>query len=264
MHFASLALRDTLVTFLVTWLAYTLARPFYRMRTAIWTAFLYTVLVHTEPMFLVLFPVLAVFLALKATHHRALSTQYVFLFLTALCVFFVPWTARNVIVYRDVIPVSLEATRYTGPVLRILRDEPATTETDAPGAIHIERPGFFDNQREFWRMMRLYDSPADPARGVPAEPAWSLRHNLATMLNYGILLPFFLAGSAFAFVRRHRAALVLASMVWSYAIVRGFVGATEASRVWVEPCIVLVAVFGAKVLLDLRRAAGETSGNVDS
>lgn len=259
MHFASLASRDVLVTFLLTWIAYTLARPFYRMRSAVWLAFLTTILLHTEPMFLVLLPLLVLFLALKSTHHRALSAQYVFLFAAALIVFFLPWTVRNLAVYRDFVPISLEATRYTAPVSRLVRDTPPTPEVSHPDAITVQKPGFVTNEREFWRAVRLTDAPAAPERGLPAEPAWSLRHNLTSMLSYGILLPFFLAGCIFAFQRRHRAALVLATMVWSYALLRGFLRGNEATRLWVEPLIILVAFYGIKVLLDLRQAAGVPS-----
>jgi 4-amino-4-deoxy-L-arabinose transferase-like glycosyltransferase len=258
-HFASLAHRDVLVTFLLTWLAYALARPFYRMRAAVWTAFLCTLLIHTEPMFLLLVPPLLVFLALASTHHRALSAQYVFLFMTALFVFSMPWTIRNAIVYGDVVPVGLEATRYTAPISRLLRDlPPEVAATTPPEAVTIQRPGFFANEREFWRVVRIADSPGEPARGVAPEPAWSLRHNVAGILNYAILLPFFFIGCAFAVMQRHRAALVLGSMVVSYAVVRGFVGATDASRLWVDPLIILVAFYGVKVLLDRRRAVTET------
>lgn len=256
MHFASLVSRDVLVTFLLTWGAYALARPFFRMRTAVWLAFLTTLLLHTEPMFLVLLPLLILFLALKSTHHRALSAQYVFLFAAALLVFFTPWTVRNLAVYRDFVPISLEATRYTAPISRLVRDEPPTPEVSHPDAVTIHKPGFVTNEREFWRMLRLVDSPADAERGIAAEPAWSLRHNLTSMLNYGILLPFFLVGCIFAYRRRQRAALVLATIVWSYALLRGFLGGNEATRLWVEPLIILVAFYGIKVLLDLRRAAG--------
>lgn len=256
MHLASLAMRDVLVTFLLTWLAYALARPFYRMRTAVWIAFLYTVLAHTEPMFLVLLPLLVLFLAWKSTHHRALNAQYLFLFLSALFVFFLPWTVRNVIVYRDVIPVALEAQRYTAPVARLLRDE--GPESVAPAeAVRIEKPGFLANEREFWRVVRVADSPGDAARGVAPEPAWSLRHNLANLFNYGVLLPFFLVGVIFGWIRRHRAALVLAGIVVSYALLRGFISVGDTARLWVDPMIILVAFYGAKVLLDLRTAAGE-------
>ncbi|HEU4930363.1 MAG TPA: glycosyltransferase family 39 protein [Candidatus Krumholzibacteria bacterium] len=256
MHFATIASRDVLVTLLLTWVAYVLARPFFRMRTAVWLAFLVTLLLHTEPMFLVLVPFLMVFLALKSTHHRALSVQYVFLFMAAMLVFFTPRTVRNFIVYRDLIPISLEATRYTEPVMRLLRDTPPTPPVSHPDAVTVHKPGFITNEREFWRMVRLTESPAAPASGVPAEPAWSLRHNATSLINYGVLLPFFLVGCGFAWIRRHRAALVVASIVLSYAILRGFLGGGEAARLWVEPLIILVSFYGLKVLLDLRRAAG--------
>ncbi|MCI0451188.1 MAG: glycosyltransferase family 39 protein [Candidatus Latescibacteria bacterium] len=259
-YFASLAARDVLVTFLVTWLAYALARPFYRMRTATWIAFLCALLFHTEPMFLVLLPLLIVFLAVGSTHHRVLSAQYVFLFMAALFVFFLPWTIRNFVVYRDVVPVALEAQRYTAPVARILRDAPPEpAATTHPEATVIRRPGFFANEREFWRVARFAASPGDPARGVRPEPAWSLRHNAAGILNYGVLLPFFVAGSIFAVKRRHRAALVLLSTVLGYAVLRGFIGASDYSRLYVEPLIILVALYGVKELLEKRRTAGEAT-----
>jgi 4-amino-4-deoxy-L-arabinose transferase-like glycosyltransferase len=258
MHFASLATRDVLVTFLLTWLAYALARPFYRMRTATWTAFLCMLLLHTEPMFLLLLPVLVVFLGVASTHHRALSAQYVFLFLASLFVFFIPWTARNWVVYHDPVPVSLEATRYTAPVTRFLREgSPEPAAIAHPDAVIIEKPGFLANEREFWRVVRLEPFVGDPKHGLVPEPAWSLRHNATSVLNYGVLLPFFVAGCAFAFSRRQRAALVLASVVLTYAVARGFVGVSDSSRLWIEPLIILLAFYGVKVLLDLRRVAGE-------
>jgi 4-amino-4-deoxy-L-arabinose transferase-like glycosyltransferase len=255
MLFASLALRYVLVTFLTTWLAYTLARPFYRMRTALWTAFLCTLLVHTEPMFLVLIPLLVLFLALRATHHRYLSIQYVFLFVCALFAYMTPWTVRNFVVHRDVVVVSLEATRYTSPIARFIRDAPA--QAAPPEASAGKQPGFFQHEREFWRVVRLEETAGDPERRIAPERAWSLRHNLTNVLNYGLLLPFFVAGVLFAWTRRQRPALVLASIVFSYAIVCGFFGAGDGSRLVVEPLIVSLACYGAKVLLDMRRAAGE-------
>ena len=261
MHYASFMMRDVLVTLLLTWLAYTLARPFHRMRTAVWTAFLCTLLFHTEPMFLILLPLLVVFLAVASTHHRALSAQYVVLFLAALFVFFIPWTVRNFVVYGDIVPVSLEATRYTGPLTRLLSDtipEPEAASAQSVAGT-IQRPGFLDNEREFWRAVRLADSPGDPARGLRPEPAWSLRHNLINVLNYGVLLPFFLAGLVLAWKIRQRAVLVLGSIVISYALLRGFIWEYGA-RLVVEPLIILIAFYGVKVLLEMRQAAGEPAG----
>jgi hypothetical protein len=165
---------------------------------------------------------------------------------------------RNGFVYRDVVPVALEAQRYTAPVARVLRDAPpAPAATTHPEATVIEKPGFFANQREFWRVARFAASPGDPARGIVPEPAWSLRHNVASILNLGVLLPFFVAGLIFAVKRRHRAALVLGSIVISYAVLRGFIGASDYSRLFVEPLIILVALYAVKVLLEMRHAAGQ-------
>jgi 4-amino-4-deoxy-L-arabinose transferase-like glycosyltransferase len=260
MHYASFMMRDVLVTFLLTWLTYTLARPFHRMRTAVWTAFLCTLLFHTEPMFMILLPLLVVFLALASTHHRALNAQYVVLFVAALFVFFLPWTVRNFVVYGDVVPVSLEAARYTRPVARLMHD--ATPEPESasahPLADVVQRPGFLANEREFWRAVRLSDAPGDPSRGVRPEPAWSLRHNVINFLNYGVLLPFFLAGLVLAWKVRQRAALVLGSIVVSYAVLRGFIWEYGA-RLVVEPLIILLAFYAVKVLLEMRRAAGRAA-----
>ena len=76
------------------------------------------------------------------------------------------------------------------------------------------------------------------------------------MLSYVVLIPFFLVGCAFAWKRRQRAALVLASIVWSYALLRGVLGGNEAARLWIEPLFILLSFYGVKVLLDLRQAAG--------
>jgi len=164
MHLASLAMRDVLVTFLLTWLAYALARPFYRMRTAVWVAFLCTLLAHTEPMFLVMLPLLVVFLAWKSTRHRALSAQYVFLFLAALFVFFLPWTTRNLIVRRDgrismpyvgdqmaagITPMVLDSlltTRFSevlrDPILSVIVSQPAPQKVYVLGEVNT--PGRFE------------------------------------------------------------------------------------------------------------------------
>src|SRR5262249_46822159 len=97
--FSSFAIRDTMVTFLFMWFVYALSTPFHRMRSALWLAFLCTLLIMTEPFFLVLLPILLLYLAFFATHHRVLSLQYVFLFAAFILFFNIPWTVRNYAVY---------------------------------------------------------------------------------------------------------------------------------------------------------------------
>ncbi len=251
-HFASIANRDIMTTCLVVWFVYALVTPFHRMRSAIWMGFLYVLLIHTEPMFLVLLPVLLVFLALKATHHPTLNVQYVFLFMATVILVSTPWTIRNYIVHRDLVPVSLKATRYTAPLAHLFR------EAHGPSAPAHGRFGedFFSNEREFWRVVRVTEAPGDPARGIPTEPAWSLRHNASSALNFGLVLPFFVVGIVIGLRRRHREALIIGGTAISYAIVRGFVGGSQHARLAAEPLIVLVAFYGLHELLQIRRAAG--------
>lgn len=256
MHFASIAMRDVMTTFLFVWFVYSLVKPFHRMRGAVGSAVLYALLIYTEPRFLVLLPLVIVFLALWSTHHRALSAQYVFLFMTALLFLSLPWTARNYIVRRELVPISLEAQRYTAPVARLLLETPPPP-APGPEAVVVKRPGFVHNWSEFWRAVRVRDFAGDPARGLAPELAWSRRHNAVSLLNYGILLPFLVVGVVGAVRRRHRAALVMSGATLAYAIVCGWYGGSDRARLPVEPLIVLVAMYGIWVLLDKRRAAGD-------
>jgi hypothetical protein len=210
----------------------------------------------TEPLFLVFLPVLIVYLARFATQHRVLSLQYMFLFLAFLLFCNVPWTIRNYVVHGQFVPVSIEAERYTSPVTRLLQRPAPAPDIQIPAGSQTGEPGFLDNSLEFWRVVRLADAPADPSRGIVAQPAWSLRHNLTSVVTYGVLLPFFLAGIGFALWRRHRATLILAGGALSYAFVRGFMTGDDRPRLVIEPLIILVALYGVRELLRLRSAAG--------
>ena len=259
MYFASVVGRYVFVTFLFVWFVYSLVRPFHRMRGAIWSAILYVALTYTEPMFLLLLPLVLVYLAAWATHHRALSIQYTFLFLTAVVLLNIPWTIRNYVVRRDVVLISLEAAQYTGPIARLLGGSPPEPPL-APGVVTTERPGFRYETVEFWRVARFADAPGDARHGIAPEPAWSFRHNATGLVNFGVLLPLFAVGVAAACKRRHRTALILTGSIVSYAVLRGFYGAAESARLPVEPLIILVAFYGARVLLDARRSGGQSAG----
>lgn len=261
--FASFAIRDTLVTFLFTWFVHALVKPFWRMRTALWLAFLYGLLVMTEPFFLVLLPVVLLYLAFFATHHRMLSFQYVVLFAAFFLFLNIPWTVRNYAVYGQFVPVSFEADRYTAPVARFARSAaPAQKVEVPPAAMVVVQPSFAHNTLEFWRTMRLKDWPADPAHGVAAEPAWSLRHNLVYLVTYGVLLPFMVIGAAFAIRNRHRAALIITGAIASYSLFRGFMTGDDRFRLTIGPLIILLAIHGMRELVKLRERHAPEPGEI--
>jgi 4-amino-4-deoxy-L-arabinose transferase-like glycosyltransferase len=257
-EFVAYPVREITVTFLFTWFAYNLAAPFRRMRVAIWLAFLYTLLIMTEPMFLVLLPVLILYLALFSTQHRVLSFQYLFLFLAFVIFFNVPWTVRNYFVYGRFVPVGIEAEQYTEKVTRMFVREAPAELADVPASAMRGQPGFFENSREFWRVVRLSAAPAVPEKNINAEPAWSLRHNVVSAVTYGVLLPFFAAGVIFAIRRRHRTALILTGAILSYALLRGFMTGDDRPRLLIEPLLILVSFYGVHELLRIRSRAGTT------
>lgn len=254
--YSSYAIRDTMVTFLFTWFVHVLVKPFWRMRTALWLAFIYTLLVMTEPFFLVLLPIILLYLARFATHHRVLSLQYVFLFSVFFLFLNVPWTIRNYSVYGQFVPVSIEAERYTAPVSRLVRSAVPAENVKVPASAVVIQPSFAHNTVEFWRVLRLEPAPADPAHGVDAQPAWSLRHNLISLATYGVLLPFMLAGFVFAVRRRHREALILSGSIIAYALFRGFMTGDDRFRLTIEPLIILTAIYGFHELMKLRSRHG--------
>ena len=254
--FIAYPVREVTITFLFTWFVYNLVTPFRRMRVAIWLAFLYTLVIMTEPMFLVLLPVLIVYLALFSTQRRLLSMQHLFLFLAFLLFFNLPWTVRNYIVYDRFVPVSIEAEQYTEKVTRFLMRPAPEDLSHVPASARRGEPGFLDNSREFWRVVRLAEAPAVPEKSIDAEPAWSLRHNVVSAVTYGVLLPFFVAGAIFAIRRRHRVALILTGAILSYAVLRGFMTGDDRPRLLIEPILILVAIYGMRELLRIRSGAG--------
>jgi 4-amino-4-deoxy-L-arabinose transferase-like glycosyltransferase len=261
--FTSFAIRDTLVTFLFTWFLHGLVKPFRRMRTALWLAFLYTLLVMTEPFFLVLLPVVLLYLAFFATHHRVLSFQYVVLFTAFFLFLNIPWTVRNYAVYHQFVPVSFESDRYTGSIARLARSAVPAQRVDVPPSGMVEvQPSFAHNSMEFWRAIRIKDSPADPAHGVAAEPAWSLRHNLVYLMTYGVLLPFMVIGAVSAIRNRHRVALIITGAIASYSLLRGFMTGDDRFRLTIGPLIILLAIYGMRELVRLRNLHAPQPGEV--
>ncbi len=230
-HFASLAVRDVTVAFLLAFLCHFAVRPFDRFRNAVWIGLIATALVHTSPQFLLLLPPLTIYFLVALNRHRLINIQYTFIFVLTVMTVSLPWTLRNYMVYREFVPVAFEGQNYTRPAARILT-------AGSPFPRERGEPGFVGNTVELWRVVRLNSAPA------LGEPPWSRRHNLVSALTYGLLLPPALWGVWLAIRRRQRAVLVLAGVIVWYSILRGFYGGSERARLPIEPLLMLVAGFG--------------------
>lgn len=258
MHLTSIMVRDVTVTLLLVYVCYLLVRYSTRTHGIILTALAYAVLVHFDPQFLFFLLFVALYLLFGATRHRLLNAQYAFLFLATLLVLLVPWTIRNYRVYGEPIPVALEATKYVEPFKSALGGGDDQGSMKKPAGY---RPGFGRNSVELWRIVKVREQSQT---GTPDQqrvvPAWSLRHNVISIVNYGLLLPFFLLGIWRSVKRRNKTGLVLTAVVVGYYLIRAFYGGSERARLPVEPLIILLAFYAIVEMFERYRASRKPAG----
>jgi hypothetical protein len=245
-HYCSIAGRVVTVGMLVALVCYLLIRYSHTIRGALWTALFYSLLVHFDPQYLLLLPVVVLFYLSSVGRNRLLRLQYTFLFLGTIVLLLAPWTIRNYRVYGDPIPVALEAAQYLWPA----GTAPSDT-ADAVGARGkaVHRPGFWRNSVEYWRVMRLVERRLTASDGESiVVPPWSARHNAVSLVTYGLLLPFFLLGVWFAVRSKNLTGVVLAIAVASMYSIRAFYGGNARTRVPAEPLIILLAFYAVMQL----------------
>jgi|GEM_PF-1911631 len=254
-HFSAILVRDVLTTFLVMWFMHLIVRPFENMRTAVFSGVIFAVLMHVEPAFLLAAPLVVLLLALWSTRHRILSIQFSTLFLVTVVGVSTPWTIRNAAVYHEPVPIALEVTRSLRPIARIVgwaneaqsaRDQLRRLRQAGPPALKRRIHGALYNAVEFWRVTRFWRSPR--------EPAWSLRHNLISSLQFGLLLPGLLLSLWAQLRSRNRAAIALLILVATWFVVRVYMGGSERARLPVEPAIGLLSFYGYAWTLTALRA----------
>lgn len=274
MHASRVFDRDVLSILLLMLVLLLVVRPFVKMRYALLSGLAYTALVHVDPQFLLLLPVFVIFIFFKS-RHRLISIQYLFIFLGTTLVASAPWTFRNYLVYDQPLPIALEARRFLRPVKTVATEPSAGFSQMERKIVTASRARIIErNTVEFWRAARFSgdatperfepapqgespssgapaptEGPPGAARAAPsagrfAEPAWSLRHNLVSVLNYGIMLPFLVIGAVFALRRRDRTALMLTAVILTYFLMRAYLGGSEKTRLVVDPLIILVGFYG--------------------
>ncbi len=263
MQYSSLFTRDVLAVFLLLLTMFLIGRPLKRMRFAVVTGIAYAALIHVDPQFVLLFPLFAVFILLFKSRYNILNLQYFFLFASTVFLVSAPWTIRNQVVYRQVLPVSLEASKYFRP-LKVFVSEKEKTITSIEQRIGTasRTRRIQTNTMEFWRFARFADTPNNgPAGAAPAEPAWSLRHNLISIVSYGLLLPFFLVGMFLAIRKRARPVLMIGATVLIYYVMRAYLGGGERARLLADPLIILIAFYGIVSLTQRFSSQVETTND---
>jgi 4-amino-4-deoxy-L-arabinose transferase-like glycosyltransferase len=254
--FSSLLVRDALSCFILTALVFTLAKPFSRMRNALIAGALFAFLIHIDPQFILLLPLFAAIMLLFISRYLVLNLQYMILFVSFAIIVSLPWTARNYYVYKQLMPVGIEASRFITPV----KDKiPPKVQAMLRGKVPAVSNSRFDriamNSTEFWRVTRMGTAAdADSAsRPISRSGPWSLRHNIISIASYGALLPFFILGIVTVFARKNRAGMIIAATALYYYLIRLFFGGSEKARLQIEPLIILLAFFAIFEIVQMVR-----------
>lgn len=259
LHFASLLNRSVFESLLLVLLLYILSRSFHRMRISIVAGLVYSALVYVNPQYLLLFPLVAVLMLVRATRHVLLNMQYFFLFTSCFLVLLLPWTIRNYIVYKQVIPVALEASQYTRPFTGGFSDSEAVSVSD-PKLVsrHPLSARLKSNGTEFWRITRFGSSRSQEDTSQPPakqSAAWSLRHNVSSIASFGLLLPFFILGMIFSIREKNRAGWILTVTILYYFLMRLVFGGSITARLPIEPLITLLACYAIlRIVHSLRKS----------
>jgi 4-amino-4-deoxy-L-arabinose transferase-like glycosyltransferase len=256
MHLSTMFYRDVLSVLLLVVLVFYLVRPFEKMRFAPIAGVVFALLFHVDPQYILLLPIFVLIILFKS-RHRLINIQYLFLFLSMFIVASIPWTVRNLNVYGQAIPVGFEARRYLRPA-KVVVTEPGRGLSELEQKVVSASRGDLiqTNAVEFWRFARFRDdvppgvAPGDSAYQALAEPAWSLRHNLVSILNFGLVIPFFFLGVVVAVKNRNREGLMLTLVVAAFFLMRSYFGANERIRIPVDPLIILIAFYGLMILVN--------------
>jgi hypothetical protein len=204
-----------------------------RISKSFWLSLIsYSLLIHMDPRYLFYLPFLLVLFVIYGSFKRVMSNYVVFLVLTI--VLLVPWTIRNYLAYGGFVLINVKTldmrdTQSRNPTIeRQIRNNVLNfgvinwtaeksypsqeernqiksglnpnsrtpEEIDAikndvyPDSTFLKRKCF--QFKEFWRPFRFGYAyrPFPDCRFV----YWSTRHNLMSILSYGLLLPFMLYG----------------------------------------------------------------------
>jgi hypothetical protein len=241
----------------------------------------YFLLIHTDERYLFYLPCLVFLFIFYQPVTIGLRNYLIFLSITIIMM--VPWTIRNWITYDRFILIDAYTTdlylennffyyvakdlglfKSTDP-RRIVSDSgpteeerklvkqgmnPAQRSEDElevirediyPATSQIKRMWYYTI--ELWRPLRLsadyYPYPYATFNGK-----WSLRHNMFSLIFYGILLPFMLIGFYFLFKEKNRARFFLLFPILIQTLLHSLSWGIYRYRVPVDAFIIIIAFYG--------------------
>lgn len=277
-RYAELILRDTLSVFLMLLFLIALHRVYRKsnFRNLVLSVIPLTLLVHVNAKYLFYLPFIFVWMWVTCSRKRIAVMNYG-VFCILLLATMVPWTVRNYVAYNRVVLINTHSwDRYVPLVSHRFRSFARGIEQAAKGRedsrynkglmkslrsrtemLSLTVSRMFWQIERFWRICRFKGGP-DPALGGGFNKKWTLIHNLASIIFFGSLLPFFLVG-LIQYVRKwHLPSFVLIFPVVAQTTVHALVGGRPRYLLPIAPFIIIVAFYGIVYVYDLLRKFRQT------
>jgi hypothetical protein len=103
--------------------------------------------------------------------------------------------------------------------------------------------------KEFWRISR-FQGDYFPFPDARFQGAWSLKHNVSSILCYGLLLPFAVIGFFVMYNEKNRALVFLAFPIVIQTLLHMLMWSRDRYRMPIDAFIIIIAVYGMFWCLD--------------
>lgn len=242
---------------------------------------IFALLIHTDERYLSYLPF--VFMVILFWDHRNLinGIKKGMLFVFVVLILMVPWIIRNYVVFDNLVILTTRTASLTSKfinynddlVFKHTSDCFHLSETQIDSVIsglktkfddgddidplqieamkngHI--PHLFSTSEAFWSRFKLLWQPIHlkgfyRITGFNYEGKWSLRHNLAVGLSYGLLIPFLFIGLVKLYHQKKKIAIFLFSILLYHSTIHVlFVPYTrDRYRIPVDAIVIILGVYG--------------------
>lgn len=246
----------------------------------------YFLLIHTDPRYLFYLPFLVFLFVIYQPFWQGVKKYLIFLGITILLM--IPWTIRNYIAYDGLVlintrTIDLRKTDIRNPVMdrrlklalpkseskiyKLDKNYPTEEEREIirkggnpnnrpPEEIKaIKRGARAHNSnigrrwwslREQWRVWKLSGSymPGGRFRG-----AWSLKHNVSSVIFYGILLPFMIFSILYIFIKKDKIIWFLIFPPVVQTILHILMWGKDRYRMPIDSFVIILGTYGIYVII---------------
>ncbi|MBN1187224.1 MAG: glycosyltransferase family 39 protein [Bacteroidales bacterium] len=235
-----------------------------KIKNIIYASLSFAWLIHTDERFFIYLPLFCLGFFLIKPFRLISFSKLAFVWLFSVLILMLPWSIKNYKIYNQVVILTPRTTVFTSKLwgeyissgVSQLFDEQAKKEFNVKkfehGADLIEHYGLVPREYgkkeailkafiHFWQP--TFFKPAFIQYGFRIQK-WSLSHNFASLLFYGIFIPFYVGGIFLMIKRKHFIGIFLAAIPFIHSLMHAFmVWPLERYRSPVTFIIVMIGIF---------------------